>query len=297
MQFPVPVISDEVLLSLCDNSDYSRTYATRQAINDSLHAALNESPLAKLLGGRTVLKDRYPIVGKNDQGLFTKDLVGFQYHGGRRVTIPTFDIVTGPTLKAEVFRTRNITLLRQVFVESVEALCKCELMYFRSLLQQAGNYNSNYKLFDTKKITIDVLLEATQPMVDRRIMPKAVFMHEEGSERLKPLLDRLGIALMTSPEWDSDVHVFGQPIDENFTNAHLVDNGTIFAVTSKDNGVNMWHEPVTLKQSLNEGFLMGSLGAMLIERKDSKLRPRAVEERVQAFVVGEEGGDIVRMYV
>src|SRR5271157_3872275 len=266
----VPLLSEDVLLSLCDNSDFGRYAVTHQAIREWFLAARETGALRRLVEC-TQLNDRYPIFGRVGD-FFTKDIIGFNWNEAKdktkkRVTVPSFDIGCHPVIPATYFRLRRIDEFQKIFQESATAINILELEYFYSLLQSASSYSEYYpKMVLEGELTCDYLKRSTAPMPMMGIEPVAIFMHSLDVEATRIAVEQANRCrsplqvISHSGDWDRSFYIFGKPKDPNYSTAHVIDNTAKFLVKNAPYPQNDWKEPVGLKLMENVGFLVARAG-------------------------------------
>jgi hypothetical protein len=288
-----PLLSEEVLFSLCDNSDFGQYAVTHQAIHEWF-LATREAGVLRRLVEHTQLNDRYPIFGRVGD-VFTKNTIGFNWNKGdtkkKRVTIPAFDIGCHPIVPAKWFRQRRVDELQKVFQESVDAMNLAELEYFYSLLKTASAYSEYYpKMVLEGELTCDYLKRATAAMPMMGIEPAAIFMHSTDVEATRVAVEQTGMQLIShsGSDWDRSFYIFGKSEDLDYSTAHIIDNTSQFRVKNAPYPPNEWNEPVGLKFVENVGFLVARAGVLKITRNLKPVKPPK-PSRVQAFVVGEAG--------
>jgi len=295
-------ISDEVLRSLCDGSDYSKLISAIQEVRDYLQENIANSLLSRVLY-RQPLNDRFPIFGKDDQ-FYTRNIVGYN-DTHKRVTIPTFDIVTAPAVPYKYFRLRDTGKLRRVLDESVEAIKETQVEYLYALIQACGGrYNHCYPLVSTKEpLNGDFLLRSAGMMQVTGVRPVALFINQEDyTDEIAKATSDMGIELVSTaaPENDRAYYIFGQATDPELCAGHIVDNRTEFTLEGHNlvPGTLRDKERVKLQIVQNSGFLISQASVLKIDRVWEKGKPKLAEKdessrQIRAFVVGEEGGDIV----
>jgi len=304
---PVPTLrealTEEMLMGLCDMSqDFGRYGTLQYMIQDALHTQALNSPLSKTIGGRLILNDRWPVFGK-DGTSYTKKPVGYN-DPRKRVTVPAFDIAACPAVPVKYFKDHDLEGLRRIFQESLQAMGKAELQYFHSLLEAVTVHSSVYPSINAKgAVTPNVVFDAI------------AIMERDGSTRATAILfdyecdcmvdegGTLGrLPVIGFPPYDNKsargaAYIFGQPKDPKLCNAMLIDNGFKFRIKHEYGPVWEWKSPVELKQVENVGFLVGSSSTIKISPNgEVPVREPEKPGRVAAFIIGEEGGDIVRVY-
>ncbi len=285
------LLTDEVLLSLCDTSDYSGFGLAHQEVQKWLNIMMQDCPLARVVK-RLQLNNRFPIFAKHGD-IFTADVIGFNYdRTKKRVTVPTFDIVTCPVVPAKLFREHRLIEIRRIFQEAIAALWAAEIDYFQTLLKSCSEYNEFYpKMVLCGDLTEDYLKKATACMQMTGVEPAAIFMTDSDLEK-RLMIENMGMKVVNPNEynqpWDSAIYVFGGSKDPELATAHIVDNGAKFRLKNPDPWGNVWEHPVDLEMKSNAGFLVSRPAVLKITRAKGRIVTRPKAPRIQAFPLGEE---------
>lgn len=290
------IIQDETLLALCDLDDFNQQGASQQEIRNLIKEDLIESPLSEV-AHRVQLDNRFPIFGK-EGSLYTREPIDFNWGRNprkKRVTIPCFDIVAAPEIPGRYFATQQLDFLRVILYEAVNEIRKTELAYFLGLMKAMGEYNEFYpKMRLEGFVTADFLQKATAAMAVAKIRPTTIFAPRAEADgiHIRAAAQELGLDLMEHNETDSSLYIFGEPLDPNLASALIVDNQYSFTVKNSNAFNEGYQKPVRLTIRRESGYLLGQPGVLKIERRSAG-RQKQPTPRIQAYVVGEEGADVV----
>jgi hypothetical protein len=292
-------LSDEVLRSFCSSNARWEYRSVVQTIQDYIRDSLAEGPLTNILHQQP-LNDRFPIFGR-EGNFVSRDFV--EYNDPRkRVTVPTFDIVAAPAVPSKYFRLCAVKDLRRIFEESVAAIQKCQIGYFYNLVQACGQYNEFYPLTSISgELTKDFLCKVHFLMQDVGVTPAAVLINEKDyNDKVAMAVWNFGLGLITVNSDDRAYYVFGQANDPKLTTGHIVDNRTKLEFNwDQLLSERVMEDRIQISLRHNCGFLTIKPGVLRIDRVWEKGKPKAdkkkpeTDRRIQAFVVGEEGGEII----
>jgi hypothetical protein len=282
------LLPDDVLSSLFSTRiDYSKACAAAEVVRDVLNAAFQQSTVSLLFGGRTILNDRYPIVGR-EGGFFTKRLVGYSYDR-KRVTIPTFEIMACPVWKLVV--PPRPDEIRRVLRDSIEAFDEAELNWIRGLMDCMTQYNQFYPLIHCKlaDISTDFVQWVISRMSQMKVKPRAIFASSALSEQLGKVAHELGLELVVRAKWKADaVDILGSATDPEMTSHHLVHNRTTIKIRDDE-------QEKHIEQRESVGFLMSQASTIRIHIDGETPEPYTPKWQpyLTAYAVGSEGGDII----